>query len=534
MKRIALLTLVVLTIGCNVNDLNFDNIQDLTYSPKAAIPLGSASYTLGELIEDLDDQDLILQEGSDMSLQILYQDHSSFEVSTDFVNFGSIANNTTYNLGLPDSPPSPVELAIPFGPITFNFDFPESTGGDLIDSLFYKNGTLIVEISSTFDGTVDYTATMLGTKDIDTNEDLSFSTSVESINRNLKSFDLKNYKTILDNSSGENQFGFELEGVINVPIDARSRSTDELRIDVVFSGIELEQIYGDFGQATVEIQNQVIDFEGFEDFSSTGLVLGSPAIKLDVTNYYGIPILLDVSGMEVTGKENQIVALQGDISDNGIIINAPTVVGESAFTHIEISKDNSNIQDLLSITPQRISIPIEGTTNPNGPPIPGTNNFLIDQSLIEVDATVEVPIEFKMDGFTTDFTLDISDIDVSDAASMSLRIFTTNDLPITGSVTLEILDRFDAVLHTVPTIVLLESPTVGSDGRVVSSQESTAEIGLSQEGIDAFIDGDRIRATINVGSFDADNDTFVKVFSDYKVQFDLSFFGEFSTTLKLN
>ena len=533
-KNTSVIFVILLFCGCNIQDLEFDNIKDLTYSPKVAIPLGTASYTIKELIEDLDDDRLEINEGNDLALSFIYRDNSSFEISTDFVDFSTIRNNIDYNLGLLDSPiPTQDAIEVPIAPVSFTFEFPEDTGGDLIDSLYYSSGKLSIEVSSTFDGDIDYSVTIAGIKRTIDNMDFTLSSNVNSGLADITQVSLSGYKTIFDNSNGLNEFGFILEGNINIPAGAVARSTDRLIINVTIDDILISEVYGDFGLTEVEIQDQSIDFDGFEDFSSTGLELGDPKIILDVTNYYGIPIKMDLSGMTVRDKDGGSVSLAGDISDNGIIINSPTIVGQQADTHIEISKANSNIQELLKITPVNITVPIKGITNPEGPPGPTVNNFLIDQSSIDVMATIEIPLDFKMDGFSTEVEFAISDIDIQDATSINIRVFTKNELPVNGTVKLMILDGTNNVLHEIPDLVLLKSPTVGSDGRITSPEESTENIELNQAGINTFLNGNTIVAKLEIDSFNATNGTFVKIFSDYKIDFELSFFGEFSTTIEI-
>ncbi|MEQ6121947.1 hypothetical protein [Reichenbachiella sp. MALMAid0571] len=535
MRKLIQLTILTLFLyGCNLGDLEIDNLKDLTYSPSVAIPIGSASYTVKELIEDIDDQEVEINEKDDLSLSIIYRDNSSFQISSDFVSFGRIENNINYNLGLIDSEPSPVSTTIPIPKTTFTLEFPEETGGDLIDSLFYLSGMLSIEVTSTFEGTVDYIATTVGTKNINSVDDFSISSTVRENITDLNQTSLSNFKTVLNSNNGKNEFEFVLEGNINIPVGARTKASDNLDIKIVISEIEISQIFGDFGLTEVTLQNQSIDLDFFEDFSSTGLALNDPKVKFEITNEYGIPIKLDLSGMTARDNNGNSVVLQGSIVDDGIEINAPTKAGETANTQIEISRANSNIQDLLNMTPTNISVPINGTTNPDGSPGPLFNNFLIDQSSIEVAATVEIPLDVKMQDFSTEIDFDIDDIDLDDAESLTIRVISTNELPLNGSVDLQILDTNGTLLHEILNQIVLKSPVVDADGRVSTPAQSTTDITLSREGIDAFINGSKILAVVHASSFDAENDTFVKIFSDYQLTFDLSLSGEITTTIDLN
>jgi hypothetical protein len=149
-------------------------------------------------------------------------------------------------------------------------------------------------------------------------------------------------------------------------------------------------------------------------------------------------------------------------------------------------------------------------------------------------ATIEIPLDFKMSGFSTEVEFDISDIDIEDANSMDITLFTKNQLPIDGTVKLMILDANDNISYEISNLIILKSPPVGPDGRTTNTEESSETIELDQVGIDAFINGKTIVANIEVDSFDASNDIFVKIFSDYTIDFELSFSGEFTTTIEID
>lgn len=525
--KLSLWILGILTLyGCHIGDLEFDKIKLPTYSPSAAFIIGSAKYTIKELVEDIEDERLEVKESDELLLSFIYTDSASFENSEEFISFKDIENTAVVEPGIA-SPVSTVEVTIPVRQV-FEFEYP-SEDDDLVDSLFYSSGSLELSISSTFQASGTYTIQIPGTRDIDTNEDFTYSGSLDyrgSIPvRDQTQVSLLGFKTILDNGSGENVFQLIFDGELVVPVGSSVSIADFVDIDLGIRNPNFSAIYGDFGTDTSELQNQSIELNGFEDFGELGLEIFAPVISLEVNNSYGLPLAISLDGFQAVNNDETIISLTGDIVDNPTIINSPVIAGESAFTVFEIGKDNSNISELLSSTPIRLEIPINGTANPPGSN--ALNNFLTDSSDVSLKAIIEIPLELKMDGFTRTFDFDISDFDIDDANAITVRVNSSNELPFTGSMDIRFIDVNDEVLYEVPNQNVLVSPSIGNDGRTVGAATNQADIVLDAQGIAAFVTADRVDVTINIDSFDNANGTFVKIFSDYELEMELAFFGEF-------
>ena len=87
-SSIAALILLLTCFSCNVGDLDFSNIEKPTLEPTVAIPLGSLSYTMRELIEKVGDSQLDLQEDSSSLIHLAYYDTASFNSGEEIITAG--------------------------------------------------------------------------------------------------------------------------------------------------------------------------------------------------------------------------------------------------------------------------------------------------------------------------------------------------------------------------------------------------------------------------------------------------------------
>jgi hypothetical protein len=239
-----------------------------------------------------------------------------------------------------------------------------------------------------------------------------------------------------------------------------------------------------------------------------------------------------LSGVRAINGDGSQINLTGDIITNGILIEGASNldVGSAKTSIIEINKANSNIADLLNSTPNSMVFPVIATLNPASSTL--ATNFLTDSSKMVQRTIVEMPLDVKMNGFSRAFDFDLSDLDIDGGSEMTLRLITVNEIPFSGNVTLQFLDASGNSFHEVVNNRIINTPTnLDAAGRTITPNESVEDIILDQNGIDAFLDAKKIKVIMNIESFDAANGTFVKIFSEYKLDIKLSMSGKFSIAI---
>ncbi len=525
MKKIALQSFICLAFlfnSCNIDELEFDKIKLPTANPALTIKLGSANYTIKELVDDIEDEQLEINEGTDLLLTFIYRDTTTFDISSDFISIQDV-NNSTSIAGGNNIPASPAAFQIPIPTQTFIFDF-DAEDEEVIDSVIYRAGTLNVGIASNFPGTFNVTYTILNMKDVST--DLDYSNMLSSAN-STSNRPLLGLKSIIVNNGGQNEFQLELTGTLDIPANVAVTPDMQLDLNVDILSPEFSAVFGDFGNKTVDIANQTIDMAGFSDFGDTGLELNDPRILLEIDNSYGLGMGSSLSGVKAINDDGSELFLIGDIITNGVLIEGVvnTDIGGIQTSIIEINKSNSNIDELLNSTPTSLIFPVTADLNPASTTL--ITNFLTDSSKIVQRTIVEIPLDLRMDGFTTDFEFDISGEGIKDAEELSIKIITLNEMPFTGSVDLQFMDVNGNILHELLNETLFNSPELGSDGRTIAANKSIEEITLDQIAIDAFLNSSTINVVLSINTFDASNGTAVKIYSDYSLELQLSVSGKF-------
>ncbi len=513
-NNLLLFFFLALAISCNINDLDFNDINVPNYKGRTAVPLGEVTYTIKELIEQLDDSTISIEESGNFFLTVVYRDTSLFTDVEDFISFGNIVNNDNLNPNL-SLPVSPIDTIVRFSQ-PFEFDFQPSEG-EIVDSLTYASGTVTLAVQSQFSSDLDYTLKIIDFTNTLTGDTLVFAGNVQGNGSSESSQDLQDFKTIFNRVGGRNQFSLEFEGALDVKTGESINVNDFLSLTLTISNPEFKNLFGFFGANETSIQDQSLKLDFFKDIDPLGLEFNNPEIIVNIENAFGIPVGLSFGGITAFNEDGDVVVLAGKI-DSTQFVRAPEIedIGSSARSEFSINNDNSNLREMLNIAPDSIVLAITGTSNYRNENAE-RSNFLTDSSFLQTIVEVRMPLEVKLDGFTRSFTFIISDFSFDQADSVSIRLQTINELPLSGIMSLDILDELDTVIYRIPNTIILQSPEVNSIDRTVEPLYNESIITLDREGINAFANAEKIKLTLVIDSYNAPEGTFVRIFSDYEL-----------------
>ncbi len=519
----------LLGTSCNVEDLG--KIKSGTISPNLALNLGYSEYTVQELLEDLEDESVEISTGLDQSMTLYFTENTLYDDNEKFIDINSVSNQEEFSPNR-NVPSAPIGYEIDIDEV-FTFSFPANNDEE-IDSLYYNSGTLDFEMLSTFKGDIDYTWTIEGTKIVSTNQDLTNTRQLDytgadvmdSYSRPLEGLKSKFYK----NASDENEFQVHVEGTITFEAGTEILPTQKMTFDLAYNNPGFSKIFGKFGSDPINLQNQSIDMTAFNEFSGDGLKLEDPRVYLISTNSYGMDVELSFDELKAMASDGGELLLQ-EINPPGIdgFVSSPEVEGEVKVDTVELNNQNSNIDELLNSAPVSMEFEISGVPNPTSSS--RISNFLLEDSQIEIESLIAIPMQFRMDGFSVDFDFQLSELDIESAESLVFNIISTNEIPFRGNIDLKFIDEQGDLLFEIPNAALIESPTVGDDGKIVEAKISNSDIDLSAEGIEALINAKDILATANISTFEHENDRFVTLYSDYKLNIELSLAGEVTIQL---
>ncbi|MCV9387975.1 hypothetical protein [Reichenbachiella ulvae] len=519
---LTLLSLFTLT-QCNTGELDFEDIKLPNYEGRHYLPLGSTTFTASELLEDLEDDKLDIDTTQAGILTLVYRDTAEFSDLDEVIVIDDVSND-----GLIESPQevinSPVEVTLPLNQ-GLSFEYPISDGEEL-DSIIYRAGTISISFESDFDVPLDFEMVIDDITDINTGDTLRLSGSVGSNGSGSSSASLANHRTIATrNDLNQNIFTGTFNGTLYIEEGSSVFLTDEFRYRIDIEGVEFQTIYGYFGTKTFDIQSQQIEMDFFDQIEGD-LNFGDPQISLLISNGFGVTMGLELSNISASNSNGESLALSGAITEELQFINAPDVnsVGSSRSSIIRINNENSNIADLLNLGPNLFDISVAAELNytDRGSVVPEEDrNFVDINSTATTIMELEIPLDLQLTSLSRTIDYSLDDFDFDDADSLNLRLKTINRLPLNGDIDLQILDADSAVVHEIPNVSVFSSPVVPVGSKINEGAESVDYIKLYGEGLEAITTQPTIRLVINVNSYDADNDTFVKIYADYNLEVNL-------------
>jgi hypothetical protein len=211
-------------------------------------------------------------------------------------------------------------------------------------------------------------------------------------------------------------------------------------------------------------------------------------------------------------------------------IKAPSIseYGETVNSSIVISNEISNLRELLSLSPSRFTIPLTATTNFGNDT--QESNFYTQNSQVKTILEVNLPLDVKLGGYSQLFDFSLDNIDFDDGDSIKLRVTTINELPFNGSFDLYLLDADSTVIHQVSENLVLMSPDVGANRRTVEPATSIDDVVLNTDGIAAMNNASKVVFILTIDSYKADDDRFVRIFSDYELTIKLGVIGNINYT----
>ncbi|PIB36721.1 hypothetical protein BFP72_15595 [Reichenbachiella sp. 5M10] len=502
--------------------MDFDNIELPNYTGTVVAPLGNTTYTAGELIEDLQDEQLEVDTTQAGILSLIYRDTTEF---TDVDQIVVIDDNS--NEGQIESPAeitnaSPIEA----GDLNFSqnleFIYPIEDGEEL-DSLLYNGGTITITYESTFDVDLEFEMVINDIIDRNTGLPIVLNANVAPNGTGNQSQTLSGHITeTTKNSTNENVFTGVFNGTLKIPEGGSVYATDVFQYRIDITDATFETIYGYFGEKNLSIDSQVIEMDFFDELDGD-IKFNNPEVRLTIDNSFGVTMGLELNQIVSTNADGDQVTLSGSITESPQFVNAPDIysVGSTTSSTIRINNSNSNIGELFSNAPNRLDFAINALSNysnsNNIVPIED-RNFVDQNSSATTIMEIELPLELQISNIARNIDYSLEDIDFEEADSLFLRIKTLNRLPLSGTIDLQFLDIDSAVVYQLDQVTVFNSPEVPSNGKVQDPSENISFVKIYGEGIEALNNEPTLRLLLNIDSYDAINDTYVKIYADYELE----------------
>ncbi|MEQ8581922.1 MAG: hypothetical protein RIC30_16730 [Marinoscillum sp.] len=530
MKKSLSALLILFCLSCNVNELDFDNLKGPTLTSEVALPLGEISYTMRDLLNEIGDKALQLEEDSTSLLKLTYFDSAEFNKGEDVINIDDISNQARISLPAlgpaPESQQAVIDTVLVFG-------YPAEKKESL-DSVFYNGGNLVLTLNSNMGSDINFTFDITNTRSITGNEPVSFAGSLGGFGNYEESRELDGYKTLLTTEGDSNTFQVNAQITVFLGPGESTSASDYLNMTLSYLDQSFSILYGKFGQDTLAVGNEVLNIAFFEDLGESGFKFGDPEINFHFESTFGVPlgiVFRGLYGADSSASGMDTTFLSGSATVNPQVVEGAERPGQFVQSTVSLNSQNSSLRDLLAASPRSIGFNLTGIANPDDPT---QQNFVMDDSYISTAIEISLPMELSLKDVTREIDFSLGDgLDFDEAESLTMRIISSNGLPFSARLEVEIRDNADSTLHTVPQALVLETPFIDKSGLVTQARSHVEDIHLTTEGVDALRSGSKVvlRVILNTPATSGTRDVYVKILADYKIDIKVAVVGKLKTEL---
>ncbi len=464
-RSIVVICILALTSCLDNKDYTLDS---LTLTPTVAFPLAFGNISVLDLVSDKDSTYLkVYPDG------LLYFSYSQTLPSQDVRALFKLPNNTS-NFGF-DAPagtlppiPSDVLLSSANQTVDLNLS-PEQ-----LSEMLLKTGTVGYNISlsqatSPVNGLpFEVTVTLTDVVDKTTQVPLSFTAGP-----GIGSKPLQNYIINMNKNKFAIKLDFTLKKRTNSVFVAGGT---RVNIQLSFNGLDFVYIKGFLGDQTATLPPQTIDITVFSSsLNKSKISFVQPIVKMSVRDDYGVPCEVNFSKLQAS-KTGATLPLQTNPS-SPITLNYPSVFGTSATTAVSIT----NAAAVIDFSPTQLAYSATARINKG---LAAGNNFLADTSKLKVTLAAEVPLYGQASGISLADTLkiDLSSVNQSSVISSSLKVKTTNELPLDANIQLYLMDKNYVILDSIFTsnqTYLVKASTVTSAGDLQTAGTTDLKLDLA-------------------------------------------------------
>ena len=481
------------------NDLN--NIDNVTWNPKVALPLANGSFTIGEFAEELSGPNFITTTRDDGIVVFRYrQDRVASSTAEELVNI----QDQNYQSSIKPSgtvlPQLPINGTVSEQTI---HEFTVSSGlGDKIYSANFKGGSLDINLSGNFaaSGQLVFTFPGLIQNGSPVKTSFTWTYAGSAIQQFQQSIDLTGAEVDFSkNGTTFNYFYFTSDLTLNYDGQAVS-STQALNLNMDIRAMQFSQATATISQRTVVSETNKFGFKFIKDLKRGYYYFDEPSINFLISNSFGVP--LSVSIKQAIAHSNN----RGDLNLTGSIVGKQNMIGypnlsqqgQSVNTFVSVNAFNSNLPNIIAWQPDSISYSFEGIINPNG----NTDiHFVLDTSRVSTNVELNLPMIGRFRNLTLTHRYDFDGSSLSDIDNALFHLYSSNGFPIDADLQLYFLNSNGTLIDSLITdnTRVLEAGLTDNNGKVTSPTENNIDVVLQADRLAAISNATYLllRATLN-------------------------------------
>lgn len=487
-KHIVFIVILLPAIqACDLSYLDKD-IEDFDTEASFAIAVGNITYTVDELLNEIDAEIVEIKENNEEIVSFVYLDTLASVTAVNAIEIpDQIFPTQDYNPGIDiPSPGSFTNETLILDQIPPFIFLLSGSYDEEFNEIVFSDGNLQLTVQSTFtDVDIDLTLTLNSLKSKTDDTSYEVTTSINGATSEIIDIDLTDFwADLTDDGNGgstTNTLVLTVSGSIDLEVGDTITPEQKLSFSLGMTNLQFEAIYGDLKNQTINSESLTIDFDVFEGFGTGTLLFADPTLRLIVDNSFGFPLGIDFGNIAARNA-SETKFLMGAITDTPQIINSPTLAqeGQTVRDFITIENTNSNIVDLLALKPSQFTVDISATSNPNG----GSNqNFSLNTSALSAYVEINMPLDVVFENIEFEQELDnFNGADFEDLGETTLNIHTINTIPLGG--TLEMVFYNDnSIVHTTTKLVVFAAAPVDTNGISTGVAENTASFDIKGDDI---------------------------------------------------
>lgn len=440
------LILIVLlpALSCTDDYFELDKIQTDTWRPEFAIPLAKSTLTLDEVLVNEDTAGFIDTDENNI-LRLVYEGNVLSNLGGERINLPTISEVESIS----NIPAPPGTNTITFRD-TMNF----SSGDIEVDSMILKAGEFAMTFTSSGELPIEVNLKINGLIDPQGNGfDRTFFISQSSGGSNAiesDTYPLDGYK--IDMTLGGTDVNkLALEYNIKVSNNGSTqRLINNLRMNTGLRAMEFKDFWGYIGTSPFDLRSDTFRISVLRNAITGNIYLSNPTLELSVINSYGLPLNLDFDYLNAvyggsTPVEKILDTLGQPFEDNVTALRF-NLDGSPDTTRIVLN-NKSNIDEVVSKLVKDIAYDSKAIPNPAAS---GTfRNYVSDQSKIDLDVSLVLPLEGAIDNFVIIDTIDIELEGVEEIEQGELRTIVSNGFPLGVDLTLQFADSAFNILDSI-------------------------------------------------------------------------------------
>lgn len=403
-------------------------------------------------------------------------------------------------------------------------------GGPEFTLMGIEQGYVVIYVENTINDTIHIVYDIPGAVDVFGNN-VHIETSVGPDEIVDQAFDISGYTINLRGSSGDevNTFYQEFSARINYTgIPSNISLEDSLRVVYGLEDIVPNELRGYLGEYEIAISDTTAGVELFDQFENGTIEFGDINIDLEIENGLGAGGLVTINSLGgLNSATGEVIFL-----DCPSVIGVPIAVNRAldnpytpGYTTITLNSDNSNINDLIEMFPDKLFYDVVMQVNPNGNDF-NYQDFVINTSRINIGFNLSMPLEFMASNLTleSEFPMTVSaEGGTEGIGDIDLTLYADNTFPLNANLKIVFYDADGIALDSMDFGGYnIQAGVLSDDCRV--HVPTTTELHDLVDGSlkDAILTADNAVATVtfNTESIPSCSEI-VKIFSDYTMKIQL-------------